>query len=173
MASLTEDLQRAAAAGNRVRLVELLAAAQFPGTEAAAASSLRSGAMVTAALRAFPWDRLAPLRTAAGRQQDVRGQAATRILDDLQTALEVDEITQSLPQVLRETDEAIFRWLADGQPPPPPPPSGPERGLHPKAASGSRTRAKGMADQSVLADLGQFLRDHPDEQVTVEWRVVE
>ena len=174
-ASLTEDLQRAAAAGNRVGLVELLAAARFPGTEAAAASSLRSGAMVNAALRAFPWDRLAPLRTAAGRPQDARGQAAARILDDLQTALEVDEITQSLPQVLRETDEAIFRWLADGQPPPPPPPPppGPERGPQPKAASGSGTRAKGMADQSVLTNLAQFLREHPDEQVTVEWRVVE
>jgi hypothetical protein len=168
-ASLTGDLRRAAAAGNRVRLVELLAADRLPGTEAATASSLRSAGVVTGALRAFPWDRLAPLRAAARQHGDPRGQAAARILDDLQNALGADEIAQALPRVLRETDDAIFDWLAGGQPPPPPPPPPPPR----RAPHGSGTRPKGAANETVISQLGRFLRDHADEQVVVEWRVVE
>jgi hypothetical protein len=178
-ASLTDDLRRAAAVGNRVRLVELLAAARLPGTEPATASSLRSAGVVTGALRAFAWDRLAPLRAAAGQQGDPRGQAAARILDDLRDALGADEIAQALPRVLRETDDAIFDWLAGSQPhtpPPPPPDPGPGQvpGVQRAAApSGSGTRSKGSSNDTVISQLGQFLRDHADEQVVVEWRVVE
>jgi hypothetical protein len=173
-ASLTDDLRRAAAVGNRVRLVELLAAARLPGTEAATASSLRSAGVVTVALRAFPWDRLAPLRAAAGQQGDPRGQAAARILGDLRDALGADEIAQALPRVLRETDNAIFDWLAAGQPPPPPPPPPPDLRLKRVISpSGSGTRSGGASNDTVISQLSQFLRDHADEQVVVEWRVVE
>ena len=175
-AALTENLWRAAVAGNRVRLVETLAAAQLPGTEAAMASSLRTAGAVTGALRAFSWERLAPLRSAAERQGDPRGQAAARILADLRDALDADEIAQALPRVLRETDDAIFGWLSAAQPttPPPPPPPGPGPGSSTiVAASGSGARAKGAPNAAVISQLDQFLRDHADEQVVVEWRVVE
>lgn len=171
--ALTDDLKRAADTGNRVRLVEVLASARLPGTEAAAASSLRTAGAVTGALRAFPWDRLAPLRTAAGQPGDPRGQGAARIIDDLRNALDADEIAQALPRVLRETDDAIFRWLAEGQPSPGPGP-GPGPGPKPTVtARGAGTRAKGAANAPVISQLDQFLREHADEQVDVEWRVVE
>jgi hypothetical protein len=183
MATLIENLHRAAVAGDRVHLVAILATAQLPGTSAAASRSLRSAASVTGALRAFPWERLAPLHTAA-RQADPRGQAATRILDDLRTALEADEIVQSLSDALKVTDGAIFTWLADGQEQTPTPPSpGPmprlatQPGtLHPAwaaGASGSGKRAPGGSNAPVISQLDQFLRDHADERVAVEWRVIE
>ena len=175
-ASLTEDLERAAAAGNRVRLVETLAETQLPGTEAAIASSLRTAGAVTGALRAFSWDRLAPLRTAAERPSEARGQAAAHILNGVRDALDADEIAQSLPRVLRETDDAIFDWLAAGQPtpPPPPPPPGPGPGpQRPAASSGSKTRVQGTPNIALITELDQFLHEHAEEDVIVEWRVLE
>jgi hypothetical protein len=172
-AALIESLQRAAAGGNRVHLIKTLASASLPGTDAATARSLATAADVAGALRAFAWDRLAPLRTAAERRDDPRGSSAARILDDLRDALETDEIAQALPRMLRETVDAIFDWLAAGQPtpPPPPPPPGPKP-TRPHASNGSGTRAKDAPNDAVITELDQFLREHPDENVAVEWRVV-
>jgi hypothetical protein len=174
-AQLVAELQRAAAAGNRVRLVETLARTTLPGTEASLANSLRQASAVREALRGFRWERLAPLREAAARGADERDRSAARIIATLRDALEADEIAQALGRALSEAEDAIFAWLANGQPPPPPPPPpGPGPGpVKPVAPSGGGTRAKGAPDAAVLSELGEFLRGHPNERVVVEWRVVE
>ena len=174
-AELVAELQRAAAAGNRVRLVETLARTTLPGTEASLANSLKQASAMREALRGFRWERLAPLREAAVRGADERDRSAARILATLSDALEADEIAQALGRALNEADDAIFAWLADGQPPPPPPlPPGPGPGPDRAAApNGGGIRAKGAPDAAVLSELGEFLRGHPNERVVVEWRVVE
>jgi hypothetical protein len=171
---LVEELQRWAGAGNRVRLLETLAQAPLPGTEAAIARSLRQAEVVRESLRGFRWERLAPLREAAAEGADEHGQSGARIIATLRGALQADEIAQPLGQALSDTNDSIFDWLAAGQPTPPQPPRPlgpkPER---PSASSGNRTRAKGTPSAVVMAELDQFLREHAEVDVVVEWRVAE
>jgi hypothetical protein len=153
-ASLAEALRRAS---SRVHLVETLASASLPATETAVANSLSRADAVAAAITAFRWDRLDPLRAAEG-QADERGRAAARILAELRDAVTADEFTTRLGPALSATDDAIFQWLQ------------PSRRV---TKGGMATRAKGAPAIVVLDPLQEFLDAHRDEQVIVEWRVQE
>jgi hypothetical protein len=176
-ASLVEALRRA---GSRVHLVETLARAPLPATETAVANSLSRAGAVAAAVDAFRWDRLGPLRAAEG-QPDERGRAAASTLRTLREAVAADEFTTKLGSALTDTDDAIFQWLALGQPAAPIPlpsqvrPDDVPIQLPPRsaAAGGTATRAKGAPASEVLGPLTEFLDAHRDEQVIVEWRVQE
>ena len=96
-------------------------------------------------------------------------------------AVAADEFATRLGPALTTTDDAIFDWLAIGQPVDPVPPPQP---LHPDdiaialpkppvGADGRVTRAKGAPASVVLDPLAAFLDEHRDEQVVVEWRVQE
>ena len=176
-ADLVEALRRA---GSRVHLVETLARATLPATETAVANSLSRAAVVTAAVDAFRWERLAPLRGAEERT-DERGRAAASTLKALRAAVAADEFATRLGPALTATDDAIFDWLAIGQPVEP---VQPPRPLQPDdvalalpkptaGADGQATRAKGAPASDVLGPLAAFLDEHRDEQVVVEWRVQE
>ena len=111
---MVEALRRA---GSRVHLVETLARAPLPATETAVANSLSRAGAVAAAVDAFRWDRLGPLRAAEG-QPDERGRAAASTLKELRDAVAADEFTTRLGSALTFTDDAIFDWLALASPRP-------------------------------------------------------
>jgi hypothetical protein len=160
-AELTESLRRAP---DRVGLVTSLARAALPATEAALAKSITQATNVSQALHAFHWDRLAPL-TAAAQRADEHGRAAARILAELRKAVTADEFSVRLVNALADTDQAVFDWLAEGQPPKPPKPGPlPDKG-------GRAIRSRGSRPDEVMGELRSFLDQHPDEDVTVEWRV--
>ena len=173
---LLERLRRAG--GDRVRLIETLAAAQLPCTEAALANSLTRARVVADALRDFRWDRLTPLRDAE-KTQDERGRSAASALNALRHAVRADEFASRLGPALSAAEEALYEWLTAGQELPPilPPPDPPwvpvpDKGKLVRTPSpGSGVRAAGEPDAAVLQPLADFLRGHPDEDVTVEWRV--
>ena len=148
-----------------MRLVTAFAGASLTATEPVLAQSISQATKVSQALAGFHWDRLRPLITAAD-QDSPRGREAARILAELRKAVAADEFTIQLPSALRLADQAIFDWLADGQPPPPPPP--PSRVVPP---TGRAVRASGGRSDAVVAALRLFLEEHPSVEVTVEWRV--
>jgi hypothetical protein len=176
-ASLLETLRQPS---SRVHLVETLARASLPTTETAVANSLSQAGVVAAAITAFRWDRLGPLRAAEG-QPDERGRSAGRMLAELRDAVTADEFTTRLGPALSATDDAIFQWLALGQPAAPAPlpsqvrPDDVPLQLPPRSAvaGGAVTRDKGAPASVVLGPLQEFLDAHRDEQVIVEWRVQE
>ncbi len=174
-AVLVQALQRA---GSRVHLVETLARATVPTTETAMASSLHQAASVSGALHAFRWDRLAPLRRAESAT-DQRGRRAAGILRDLREALTADEFATRLEPALSRTDDAIFEWLASGQPKPvdePPTvlrPDDVHLRLRVSPSGGQATRAQGAPASDVLEPLREFLEANGDKRVVVEWRVQE
>ena len=174
-AVLVQALQRA---GSRVHLVETLARATVPTTETAMASSLHQAASVSGALNAFRWDRLAPLRQAESAA-DQRGRGAAGILRDLREALTADEFATRLEPALSKTDDAIFEWLATGQPKPvdePPTvlrPDDVHLRLPVSPSGGQATRALGAPASDVLEPLRDFLEANEDKRVVVEWRVQE
>jgi len=156
-ADLAEALRRAP---DRLGRIRALAAAPLPAKEPVLASSLKQAARVSDALSGFRWDRLAPLRAAAARDEE-RGRTAKAILDSLAKAVAADEFAVTLPAVLDQTDQAIFDWLAAGQPK--------ERGR----AGGRAVRGRGDRPDGVLTELRAFLDGHADDEVVVEWRVTE
>ena len=174
-AALVQAIQRA---GSRVQLVDTLARATLPATETAVASSLQQAAPVSAALHTFRWDRLAPLRQAESAT-DQRGRAAAGILQDLRAALSADEFATRLAPALSKTDDAIFEWLASGQPKPAdePPftlrPDDVHLRLPVSPLAGQATRAQGAPASDVLEPLREFLEANGDKRVVVEWRVQE
>ena len=157
-----------------------LARAPLPATETAVANSLSRAGTVAAAVDVFRWDRLDPLRAAEG-QPDERGGAAASTLKTLRDAVAADEFTTRLGSTLIDTDDAIFHWLALGQPTAPillPSQVRPDEvpiQLPPRsaAAGGTASRAKGAPASDVLGPLTEFLDAHRDEHVIVEWRVQE
>jgi len=174
--SLTDSMRRSP---DRVRVVTSLASAKLPATEAAVASSLTQATAVASAIRGFQWGRLGPLMAAAQRDDD-RGRAAAQIMAELRTAVQSDEFSVRLSGVLTSTDQAIFDWLADGQPPPPPPPAempvtpgaaATGSGVTPAAAAGRAVLARGADPEQVVAQVRAFLGEHGDREVTVEWRI--
>lgn len=171
-AELIESLRRAP---DRVGLVTSLARATLPATEAAMAKSIALAPAVAQALSAFHWDRLAPLK-AAEQRGDERGQAAGRILTELRKAVTADEFSVRLAGALAATDQAVFDWLADGQPAAPPrilDPAGEPAQDHRRLGQpgGRAVRSRGSRPDAVIGELQAFLAQHPDEDVTVEWRV--
>ena len=181
-AALVEALRRAS---SRVHLVETLAQATLPATEPVVANSLSRAAVVAAAVDGFRWDRLAPLHAAAS-QPDERGRAAAGTLKDLCAAVTADEFATRLGPALTAADDAIFEWLADRQSAEPGPTGSTEPAGHrrvagsggipianPPETGGRATRAKGGSPRAVLDQLTEFLSEHRDDQVVVEWRVEE
>ena len=170
---------------DRVRLVELLARTRLPATDAAAAVAIGSAPEVTAALAGYRWDRLLPLqhaeRPGTGHPDDVRAGGARDILARLREAVLADEITRRLRQAFAESEDQIFTWLAVPavqEPDRPETQAGPvvdpdQVPLTLPAGDRSRrvTRAKGAPAEPVLAELRDFLDQHRDETVVVEWRV--
>jgi hypothetical protein len=178
-AAVVDAMRRSA---SRVHLVETLAGVALTGTDTAIANSLSRAALVSAAVDEFRWDRLAPLRAAESRP-DERGRAAAATLNALREAVLADEFAVRLGPALAAADDAIFDWLAIGQPAEP----GPPEHRHevraddvsipvprPLPGTGGRaTRAKGGSSRDVLGQLSEFLEAHRDDQVVVEWRVQE
>lgn len=161
-----------------------LARAELPATDTAVANSLSRAGQVAAAVQGFRWERLAPLRAAQDRA-DAQGTAAASTLKRLIDAAVADEFATRLEPALADTDNAIFDWLADGQPvqavpgtqslrpddigilvPDPQPRSLP-------GATGRVIRAKGTPSAEVISQLTAFLDAYRDEQVVVERRVQE
>lgn len=174
-AALVESLRRAS---NRVHLIETLARADLPASAVAVANSLSQAAAVARAVDSFRWDRLAPLREAEPIA-DERGRAAAATLKALRDAVAADEFAARLSQALSRADDEIFEWLAAGQPRTPvesPVPKRPDDvpiKLPGPRPTGWGARAKGAPDGPVLAALQEFLAEHRDERVVVEWRVEE
>ena len=183
-ARLTESLNRAA---DRVGLVTSLASAAFPGTEEVLAKSLAQAAIVSQALQGFRWERLLPLFEAA-KLADPRGRAAAVILDDLRSAVAADEFELRLTTALSDAEQALFDWLAEGQPQEPGEPKYRPAGPDPQplplplplplpqpqpggSAGGRVVLAGGGQPDELVAALRSFLNDHRDDDVTVEWRV--
>jgi len=180
-AALVDALRRAS---SRVHLVQTLAKTELPATDTAVANSLSRAGQVADAVQGFRWERLAPLRAAQDRA-DGQGMAAASTLRALRDAAVADEFATRLEPALAATDNAIFDWLADGQPTQPVSATQSLRpdevgillpGPQPKPLPGSGgrvTRAKGTPSAEVLSQLAAFLEAHHDEQVIVEWRVQE
>jgi hypothetical protein len=90
-----------------------------------------------------------------------------------------DEFATRLAPALSAADDAIFEWLAVGQPKVPDEPQKPLRpddvaiSLPTRQLGGRGTRDRGAPDDVVIAALTEFLEAHRDEQVVVEWRVQE
>jgi hypothetical protein len=171
--------------GDQVRLIETLAGAQLPGTEAALANSLTRARVVADALRAFRWDRLTPLREAEATADD-RGRSAASALKALRQAVRADEFASRISPALSAAEEALYEWLTAAREPEhvpepePDPGPGPDTGWipdrgkpAPPAPPGTGMRGAGAPDSDVLQPLTEFLRSHTDEAVVVEWRVTE
>lgn len=148
-----------------VTLVERLAQAGFGSGAAGAGKSMASAESVTAALRAFEWDRLTPLRQALTGEGD-RAAGAAAIIARLQDALVADEIVTAIGPALKKADREIFEWLSGPGPTPPPPPP-------PPALGGSARRAVGSSNEDLLRQVRDFLESHADRDVDVSWRVRE
>jgi len=173
-ASLVDSLRRA---GNRVHLVETLARADLPATESSMATSLSQAVVVARAVDTFRWDRLSPLREAEPRD-DERGRPAAATLKALRDAVAADELVTRLSQALSTAENEVFEWLAAGQPKVPvePRPQRPDDvplHLPGRRPGGGGTRERGKPDDAVLEALTEFLHEHRDERVVVEWRVEE
>jgi hypothetical protein len=158
-AALIETL---AQTSDRVQFIGALASAVLPATEEAVAASASSADDVGRALRAFHWERMAPLQAAEGGDEQ-RSRQARAILDSVR-----DEIAVRLGDALTRCEAAAFEWVADGiaavphSPVPPSPPAG---------AHGARRRRAGEDATDTLMALGAFLDEHPDADVVVDWRV--
>jgi hypothetical protein len=126
---------------------------------------MASAESVTAALRAFEWDRLTPLRQALTGEGD-RAAGAAAIIARLQDALVSDEIVTAIGPALKKADREIFEWLSGPVPTPPPPPP-------PPALGGSARRAVGSSNEDLLRQVRNFLESHADREVDVSWRVRE
>lgn len=168
-----ELVVRLARMSDRVALVRAAAAADLRSDQAAV-SSLLSAAQVTSALGRFPWDRLAPLRAAAGTEHPGAA-AAGSVLSDLREALATDEFDRPLGQALSQAENRAFDWGARfggaAIPTPPGPQTSPSP-PRPSGTGGSRRRGVGDRDDDVVDELRAFLTQHPEASVQVEWRVV-
>jgi hypothetical protein len=177
--AVAELLGRLRTSVDRVKLVEALAHAELPVTDAAAAKSLSTAAAVGEALSSYRWDRLGPLFDAQSGEDESSRQAEA-VLRTLRSAVLADEMTNGVRQALDAAGDAVFGWLAARAPAPPvTPPAVPPIGPNdvdipvPVHKGGRAVRAKGAPGRAVLEQLESFLAEHSDEQVVVEWRVSE
>ena len=179
---LTESLRRAP---DGLTAIRALAGAELPGTEAALAKSISQAARVAAALDDFRWERLAPLRAAAARAGSAAARRAPSWTGSRKRSPQTSSPSRS-PAALERAEQAIFDWLAAGQPrrrrqattPAQPEPlqvAGGTAGApaRPGRPGGQAVRARGTRPDAVLAELRSFLDEHGDDDVVVEWRVGE
>ena len=156
---------------NGLPLIKRLAAADIPQATATGRSLASAGA-VAAKVTGYDWHRFAQLITASSGEGE-RADEAAGILTRLREALIADEFTTQLAPAITNADRELFDWLARVNPGPRPPfhaegtPTGP-----PKAGTAGRTSLRGRGGLSeVSRQLGQFVEEHPDQNVVVEWRV--
>lgn len=154
-------------------LVRALAQADLSSSTTEAGRSLSSAEEVAAELKAFHWDRLQPL-TSAARGEGERAEAAAAVLNRLRASLEADELVTRVQPALARADEDLFTWLADGpvEPPEPVTPTDPPVEVSP-ALAGSHTRAPHGDDEDLLSLLRGVLEEHSDAAIEVSWRVRE
>ncbi len=141
--------------------------------------SMASAAAVTAQIRAFHWDRLAPLHQAA-QGEGSRSDEAASILNHLRQRFTSDELAAPMAEALQSTDSSLYRWLADAQqtaPAPSPKPTVAPESTPAQATAPVRGRRSRLAPKdstsTVLAELDQFRKDNPGVEIEVEWRTVE
>ena len=150
-----------------VALIRRLAVTLPAGlTDAVVHRSLTTAREVVMQLGGFRWDRLAPLRAAAG-QDDPRGRDAERILDALRQVVESDELVAPLGEAFRTADEDLYEWLTPAPAPEPVDPPEPQ----PQVASNIRLAPRADLGQ-VSRELAAFRREYPGQSVDVSWRVV-
>lgn len=155
---------------DRVAVLTAVAHATLPSTDQAVGKSLASAGAVAGLLDSFPWDRLEPLRGAAGTTgTDARARRAAAVLDAVRSALRADELAQSLGDALRAAEAAAFRWLAE--PGPTPPPSPPAPAPTPPEPGTVATVTDDASLQRAVGTLRAFVAAHPGRPVTVEWRL--
>lgn len=156
---------------NGLPLIKRLAAADIP-QPTATGRSLASAGPVAAKVSGYDWHRFAQLITASSGEGE-RADEAAGILTRLREALLADEFTTQLAPAITNADRELFEWLARGNPGPKPPvsPVSPPR-LPPKPGTSGRASLRGRDGLSRVAEeLREFVDDHPNENVVVEWRV--
>ena len=120
----------------------------------------------------YDWHRFAPL-IAASSGEGERADEAAGILTRLREALLADEFTTQFAPAITNADRELFDWLARVNPgpmPPVPPVSPPP--VPPKVGTSGRASLRGKGGLSeVSRQLGQFVEEHPNDNVVVEWRV--
>jgi hypothetical protein len=153
---------------NGLPLIKRLAAADIP-QPTATGRSLASAGAVAAKVTGYDWHRFAPLITASAGEGE-RADEAAGILTRLREALLADEFTTQLAPAITNADRELFEWLARGNPGPKPPVSPPP--VAPKPGTSGRASLRGRGGLSSVSDqLREFVDQHPDENVVVEWRV--
>lgn len=155
---------------NGLPLIKRLAAADIP-QPTATGRSLASAGAVAAKATGYDWHRFAQLITASSGEGE-RADEAAGILTRLREALIADEFTTQLAPAITNADRELFDWLARGNQVPhvTDPRGGHDDGK--TIPTGGRTRFRGRGGLSeVSRQLGQFVEEHPDQNVVVEWRV--
>jgi hypothetical protein len=109
--------------------------------------------------------------------EDARAISAGNALEALRRALSADEIVSKLRPALVASEDAAFAWLRDATPVVPiavpriPGPDDVPIVVPPHTPQGRSVRIAGGSADEVLERLTEFLSDHKDDQVIVEWRV--
>jgi hypothetical protein len=163
--SLVADL---AARRDNVALVEALARADLPSTEAAVGRSLKTAFDLAGRLVDYPWQRLTPLREAEKGTGD-RSRDAKGILDQLRAALAADELSQPLSAVLKRAEDDAFNWALvrrrDDD-------SDKDEDSRKQTSARGRHVLRGPEDLDVAGrELAAFVDEHSNERIVVEWRV--
>jgi hypothetical protein len=146
---------------------------------------------VVAALSAFSWNRLTPVREAAAGQSE-RADAAQDILDNLTKALNGHEHAYACAKALKTAEDAIFDWLASAPVPDPPrgvkdpivpppvvvpEPTKPDDVTLPKTDPPADSHPGGpwrtTNANTAVDELQKFLRENPGRRIEVQWRIVE
>jgi len=171
-ATLVDQLRKA----DGIHLIQLLTGAQLPATDSAVGKSLASAVEIAAALRSYRWERFSPLIEAAG-DEDARAISAENAVSALRNTLAADEIVSKLKPALVASEDAAFGWLREAAPRPPvypiPDPDKVVIVVPPHVPHGHGIRVAGGSADMVLEELSQFLVEHKDDPVVVEWRVQE
>ncbi|WIM96999.1 DUF6079 family protein [Actinoplanes oblitus] len=152
-------------AGDRVRVVEVLARHELPATPQAVSRSLTSAAKLVDFLKSFAWDRLRPVQDAAGGNDD-RSLDARNIVERLRIAVTADELAQSLQSALQRAEDDAFKWaILPPAPIPTPTPTPP-----PTSTRGGRRTIASSADlDAVLAEVRAFA-EQTNRTIVIEWR---
>lgn len=167
-------------------LIRALADLDLSGRGLAMGTSLSSAAGVTHALQGFDWAWLAePLKTRAGEGEQAEGAAA--LLNRLCQRLSADEREHPAATALKDADREVRDWLVAQRPvvtpqpsvqpvPPDFPPEVPITNLPPESEPGWPTRAVGGTTRGrgarAATELNAFLREHPEAEVEITWRVL-